>query len=54
MQIKDLRRQKHIKACAVYDDLIDVISYLFHVIEHTAFYYNASIMVDNAAVMLKL
>lgn len=37
-----------------YDDLIDAISYLFHAIEHTAFYYNASIMVDNAAVMLKL
>lgn len=36
------------------DDLIDAIAFLYHVIEHTAFYYNVSILVENAAVMLKL
>ena len=36
------------------NDLIDTISFLYHVIEHTAFYYNVSLMVDNAAAMLKL
>ena len=36
------------------DDLIDVVAALFHLIDHTAFYYNANILVDNAALLLKL
>ena len=36
------------------DDLIDVVAALFHLIDHTAFYYNAHVLVDNAALLLKL
>lgn len=36
------------------EDLIDAIASLFHLIDHTAFYYNVSILADNAAVMLKV
>ena len=36
------------------EDLIDAIAALFHLIDHTAFYYNAPFIVDNAAVFLKL
>jgi len=36
------------------NDLFDTISFLYHVIEHTAFYYNVSIFTNNAALMLKL
>ncbi|MCR4633264.1 MAG: flagellin lysine-N-methylase [Erysipelotrichaceae bacterium] len=36
------------------EDLIDAIAALFHLIDHTAFYYNAPLIVDNAAVFLKL
>ncbi len=36
------------------EDLIDAISALFHLIEHTSFYYNANVTVSNGAVLLKL
>lgn len=36
------------------EDLIDNISLLFHLIDHTAFYYNAYVICENAAKMLKL
>lgn len=36
------------------EDLIDVTAALFHLIDHTAFYYNAHIIVDNAASFLRL
>ena len=36
------------------EGLIDAVSALFHLIDHTAFYYNISIIADNAAIMLKL
>ena len=36
------------------EDLIDAVAALFHLIDHTAFYYNVGIIVDNAAVLLKL
>ena len=36
------------------EDLIDVVACLFRIIDHTAFYHNVSIVVDNAAVMLKI
>lgn len=36
------------------EDLIDAISALFHLIEHTSFYYNANITVSNGAILLKL
>ena len=36
------------------DDLVDAAAALFHLIDHTAFYYNASIIVDNAAAMLRI
>ena len=36
------------------DNLVDAISALFHVIDHTPFYYNVSILSDNAALMLKI
>ncbi len=36
------------------EDLIDTVASLFRLIDHTAFYYNASIINDNAAVFLKL
>ncbi|MBR2533882.1 MAG: flagellin lysine-N-methylase [Erysipelotrichaceae bacterium] len=36
------------------EDLIDATAALFHLIEHTAFYYNAPLICDNAAVFLKL
>ena len=43
--------------CASHDrkeDLIDAVSALFHLIDHTAFYYNMPLIVDNAAIFLKL
>jgi len=46
-----------INACAINDEreyLIDCIACLFHLIEHTAFYYNASILANNAAIMLRV
>ena len=36
------------------DSLIDAVSALFHLIDHTSFYYNVTVLTDNAAVMLKL
>ena len=36
------------------DSLIDALSALFHLIDHTAFYYNINVFADNAAIMLKL
>lgn len=36
------------------DSLIDAVSSLFHLIDHTAFYYNVHILADCAAVLLKL
>ena len=36
------------------EELIDAVSLLFHLIDHTSFYYNVSILADNAAVMLKI
>ena len=36
------------------EDLIDAVAALFHLIDHTAFYYNVGIIVNNAAVFLKL
>lgn len=36
------------------EDLIDAVAALFHLIDHTAFYYNVGIIVDNAAILLKL
>ena len=36
------------------EDLIDAVSALFHLIDHTAFYYNVSVIAGNAAVMLKM
>ncbi len=36
------------------EDLIDAVSALFHLIDHTAFYYNASVIAGNAAILLKL
>ncbi len=36
------------------DALTDAVSALFHLIDHTAFYYNVHVLVDNAAIMLKL
>ena len=36
------------------NDLIDAVCALFHLIEHTAFYYNVSLIADNAAAMLKI
>ena len=36
------------------DSLIDAISALYHLIDHTSFYYNVNVLTDNAAVMIKL
>nr|MCR5067430.1 PqqD family protein [Erysipelotrichaceae bacterium] len=36
------------------EDLVDAISALFHLIEHTSFYYNAPLIAEKAAVLLKL
>ena len=36
------------------EKLIDSVSLLFHLIDHTSFYYNVSILAENAAVMLKI
>ena len=36
------------------DDLIDALSALFHLIDHTAFFYNVSVLSEHPAVMLKL
>ncbi len=36
------------------EGLIDVVSALFHLIDHTSFYYNVNALADNAAIMLKL
>lgn len=36
------------------EELIDNIALLFHVIDHTTFYYNVSVLSENAAVVLKL
>ena len=37
-----------------HEDLIDVTSELFRLIEHTAFYYNVNIILDNAATLLNM
>ena len=34
--------------------LVDVVASLFHLIDHTSFYYNISCIIDNTAVILKL
>ena len=34
--------------------MIDAIACLFHLVDHTPFYYHVSLLSDNAAVMLKL
>ena len=36
------------------EDLIDCIGALFHLIDHTSFYYNIHILCNNPAVLLKL
>ena len=36
------------------DSLIDAVSALFHLVDHTSFYYNVSVLTDNAAVMIRL
>ena len=36
------------------EDLCDVIAALFHLIDHTAFYYNINVITSNAASLLKL
>ena len=36
------------------EELVDAISLLFHLIDHTSFYYNVSILSQNAAIMLKI
>ena len=36
------------------EGLVDAVSALFHLIDHTSFYYNINVMAENAAVMLKL
>jgi len=36
------------------EDLIDAISALFHLIDHTSFYYNIFVIADSAALLLKL
>ena len=36
------------------ETLIDTVTALFRMIDHTAFYYNASIISENAAILLKL
>lgn len=36
------------------DDLVDAVSSLFHLIDHTTFYYNVSLISGNAAIFLKL
>lgn len=36
------------------DDLIDAIGALFHLIDHTSFYYNINVIVDSPALLLKL
>ena len=36
------------------DDLIDCVAELFHLIDHTAFYYNVNILCENTAAFLKL
>ena len=36
------------------EDLIDCIACLFHLIDHTSFYYNVSVIVDSPAILLKL
>lgn len=47
--------------CVVYclehrkkEDLIDAVCALFRLIDHTAFYYNVSVLSENAAVFLKM
>ena len=34
--------------------LIDAVAALFHLIDHTSFYYNIACITDNAAIMIKL
>lgn len=36
------------------EDLIDCVSELFHLIDHSAFYYNVKVACDNPAIFLKL
>ncbi len=36
------------------EGLVDAVSALFHLIDHTSFYYNVNVLTDNAAAMLKL
>lgn len=36
------------------DDLIDCVAALFHLIDHTSFYYNVNVLAKSAALLLKL
>lgn len=36
------------------EDLIDAVSELFHLIDHTSFYYNVNVICNSAAVLLKI
>ena len=36
------------------EKLVDAVSALFHLIDHTPFYYNISCIIDNTAILLKL
>jgi len=36
------------------DDLVDCIAALFHLIDHTAFYYNINVLAKSSALLLKL
>ncbi len=36
------------------DSLIDAVAALFHLIDHTSFYYNIACITDNAVIMIKL
>lgn len=36
------------------ESLVDAVCNLYHLIDHTSFYYNVNVLIDNAAVMIKL
>ena len=36
------------------EDLVDAIAALFHLIDHTAFYYNVNVLLDSPAILLNL
>ena len=36
------------------EDLIDVCSALFHLVDHTPFYYNINVVTNHPALLLKL